>query len=217
MDDHKPEGHESDTVRQHESIPIVVTESAPKPQRRDASGRFRSSGEPPARPVQVWLKPDVLERLDAYCSLYGIGRGRAIGHLLQGALPDPRWLPAGIKLLNQASDPHSEDAERTDAVAPAHGSATRGDDLDPELAALSAMPRSQPLFASSDRVANSMGTRFGSVSDEPLQWVAAVRLADGTLRSGHWSYAVAWDGQAGLTIRYSEDLLQTLPEQDKAS
>ncbi len=79
------------------------------------------------------------------------------------------------------------------------------------------MPRSQPLFASSDRVANSMGTRFGSVSDDPLQWVAAVRLADGTLRSGHWSYAVAWDGQAGLTIRYSEDLLQTLPEQDKAS
>ena len=67
MDDHKPEGHESDTVRQLESIPIVVTESAPKPQRRDASGRFVSSGEPPARPVQVWLKPDVLERWDAYC------------------------------------------------------------------------------------------------------------------------------------------------------
>merc|ERR1711965_812394 len=137
----------------HERIPIVVTESASRQQRRDDSGRFRSSGEPPARPVQVWLKPDVLARLDAYCSLYGIGRGRAIGHLLQGVLPDPRWLPAGITLLNQASDPHSEDAERTDALAPAHGSATLGDDQDPELAALSAMPRSQPLFASSDRVA----------------------------------------------------------------
>ena len=217
MDDHKPEGHESDTVRQHESIPIVVTESAPKQQRRDASGRFLSSGEPPARPVQVWLKPDVLARLDAYCSLYGIGRGRAIGHLLQGALPDPRWLPAGTTLLNQASDSESEDAERTDAGTAAHGSALRGDDQDPELAALGAMPRSQPLFTPRDRVANSAGTRFGSVSDEPLQWVAAVRLADGSLRPGHWSYAVAWDGQAGLTIRYSEDLLQTLPEQDKAS
>ena len=216
MDDHKPEGHESDTVRQHESIPIVVTESAPKQQRRDASGRFLSSGEPPARPVQVWLKPDVLARLDAYCSLYGIGRGRAIGHLLQGALPDPRWLPAGTTLLNQASDSESEDAERTDAGTAAHGSALRGDDQDPELAALGAMPRSQPLFTPRDRVANSAGTRFGSVSDEPLQWVAAVRLADGSLRPGHWSYAVAWDGQAGLTIRYSEDLLQTLPEQDKA-
>ena len=216
MDDHKPEGHESDTVRQHESIPIVVTESAPKQQRRDASGRFLSSGEPPARPVQVWLKPDVLARLDAYCSLYGIGRGRAIGHLLQGALPDPRWLPAGTTLLNQSSDSESEDAERTDAGTAAHGSALQGDDQDPELAALGAMPRSQPLFTPRDRVANSAGTRFGSVSDEPLQWVAAVRLADGSLRPGHWSYAVAWDGQAGLTIRYSEDLLQTLPEQDKA-
>ena len=216
MDDHKPEGHDSDTVRQHESIPIVVTESAPKQQRRDASGRFLSSGEPPARPVQVWLKPDVLARLDAYCSLYGIGRGRAIGHLLQGALPDPRWLPAGTTLLNQSSDSESDDAERTDAVTAAHGSALRGDDQDPELAALGAMPRSQPLFTPRDRVANSAGTRFGSVSDEPLQWVAAVRLADGTLRPGHWSYAVAWDGQAGLTIRYSEDLLQTLPVQDKA-
>ena len=216
MDDHKPEGHESDTVRQHESIPIVVTESAPKQQRRDASGRFLSSGEPPARPVQVWLKPDVLARLDAYCSLYGIGRGRAIGHLLQGALPDPRWLPAGTTLLNQSSDSESDDAERTDAVTAAHGSALRGDDQDPELAALGAMPRPQPLFTPRDRVANSAGTRFGSVSDEPLQWVAAVRLANGSLRPGHWSYAVAWDGQAGLTIRYSEDLLQTLPEQDKA-
>ena len=194
-----------------------MTESASKSQRRDASGRFLSSGEPPARPVQVWLKPDVLERLDAYCSLYGIGRGRAIGHLLQGALPDPRWLPAGITLLNQASDPQSEDAERTDAVPTALGLSTRGDDQDSELAALSAMPRSQPLFKSSDRVANSIGTRLGSISDEPLQWIASVRLADGTLRSGHWSYAVAWDGQAGLTIRYSEDLLQMLPEQDSVN
>ena len=58
---------------------------------------------------------------------------------------------------------------------------------------------------------------FGCISAEPLQWVAAVRFANGTLRPGHWSYAVAWDGQAGLTIRYSEDLLQMLPEQDKAS
>ena len=71
-------------------IPSFVTESAPTQQRRDPSGRFIASGDPPARPVQVWLKPDVLKRLDAYCALYGIGRGRAIGHLLQGALPDPR-------------------------------------------------------------------------------------------------------------------------------
>lgn len=217
MADHKTVGHESDTVHLHERIPIVVTESASRQQRRDDSGRFQSSGEPPARPVQVWLKPDVLARLDAYCSLYGIGRGRAIGHLLQGALPDPRWMPAGATLLNQSSESRSEDADQADAVASAQGLASRGNDHDSELAALGAMPRSQPLFQPSDRVANSMGTRFGCISAEPLQWVAAVRFADGTLRPGHWSYAVAWDGQAGLTIRYSEDLLQMLPEQDKAS
>jgi len=31
---------------------------------------------------------------------------------------------------------------------------------------------------------------------------------------GHWTYAVAWDGQMGLTIRYAEDLLRP-QEQDR--
>ena len=216
MDDHKPDEHEFDTVQPLESIPSFVTESAPTQQRRDASGRFIASGDPPARPVQVWLKPDVLERLDAYCALYGIGRGRAIGHLLQGALPDPRWMPAGTTLLNQASDAEPEKAGTTEATAKTRSAAPRGDVRDPELEALGAIPRSQPHFQAGDRVANSTVTRFGSVSDEPLQWVAAVRLADGAIRPGHWSYAVAWDGQSGLTIRYPEDLLQLPPKQNKA-
>ena len=216
MDDHKPHEHEFGTVQQLESIPSLVTESSPTQQRRDASGRFIASGDPPARPVQVWLKPDVLERLDAYCALYGIGRGRAIGHLLQGALPDPRWMPAGTTLLNQASDAEPEKAGPAEATATTHSAVPRNDRRDPELEALGAIPRSQPHFQAGDRVANSTGTRFGSVSDEPLQWVDAVRLADGAIRPGHWSYAVAWDGQAGLTIRYSEDLLQVPPKQNKA-
>ena len=217
MDDHKPDEHEFDTVQPLESIPSFVTESAPKQQRRDASGRFIASGDPPARPVQVWLKPDVLERLDAYCALYGIGRGRAIGHLLQGALPDPRWMPAGTTLLNQSSEVEPEKAGATEATATSHSAVPKGDVRDPELEALGAIPRPQPHFQAGDRVANSTVTRFGSVSDEPLQWVAAVRLADGAIRPGHWSYAVAWDGQSGLTIRYSEDLLQVSPMQNKAS
>lgn len=76
--------------------------------------------------MQVWLKPDVLERLDSYCNLYGVGRGRAIGHLLQGALPDPRWLPAGTALLESsgegdATEPRSTgpgDAVSSTAVEP---------------------------------------------------------------------------------------------------
>ena len=54
--------------------------------------------------MQVCLKPDVLEQLDAYSNLYGVRRGRAIGHLLQGALPDPRWLPAGTALLESSGE-----------------------------------------------------------------------------------------------------------------
>ena len=33
--------------------------------------------------------------------------------------------------------------------------------------------------------------------------------AGGDLRVGHWSYAVAWDGQMGFTINYAEDLLRS--------
>ena len=89
--------------------------------------------------MQVWLKPDVLERLDSYCNLYGVGRGRAIGHLLQGALPDPRWLPAGTALQESsgegdATEPRSTgpgDAVSSTAVEPGN---------DPELFALAAKP-----------------------------------------------------------------------------
>jgi hypothetical protein len=38
--------------------------------------------------------------------------------------------------------------------------------------------------------------------------------ANGEQRPGHWTYAVAWDGQMGLTIRYAEDLLRS-QEQDR--
>ena len=30
--------------------------------------------------------------------MYGIGRGKAIGHLLKGALPDPSWVPNDLAL-----------------------------------------------------------------------------------------------------------------------
>ena len=182
--------------------------SASKTRQRDASGRFRSSGEEPARPVQVWLKPDVLERLDAYCATYGVGRGRAIGHLLQGALPDPRWFPAGATLLNQ--DPSKTEQPTQQRVVPAHPSAPQSEPGDPELEALMASPPTQPLFRSGDRVSNRNRTRCGWVAEEPLQWIPAVRLNDGVLRPGHWSYAVAWEDESGLTIRYAEDLLQAL-------
>jgi hypothetical protein len=45
--------------------------------------------------VQVFLQPDVLERLDTYCKARGIGRGKAISHLLDGVLPGSAPRPAG--------------------------------------------------------------------------------------------------------------------------
>ena len=87
---------------------------------------------------------------------------------------------------------------------------------DPELFALAAQPHPQPLFQPGDRVVNNQGVRSGHVVEEPILWVDPVRLADGTLRAGHWSYAVAWDGQAGLTIRYDEDLLQPASRPNEA-
>ena len=72
------------------------------------------------------------------------------------------------------------------------------------------------MFQPGDRVVNNQGVRSGHVVDEPILWVEPVRLADGTLRSGHWSRAVAWHGQAGLMIRYDEDLLQPAPRHNEA-
>jgi len=157
---------------------------------RDSSGRFRPSKEPKAKPVQVWLKPDVLERLDTYCAFYGVGRGRAIGHLLQGALPDPNWLPPVIDLLEEAEPVVAAD-KTLDPLQNDGGEALK------------------PLcrFQAGDRVCNKASGRCGVIADEPLRWIEPGPSSTGMRGEGHWSYAVAWDGELGLTIRYAEYLL----------
>ena len=40
--------------------------------------------------------------------MYGIGRGRAIGHLLKGALPDPSWVPNDLALLGHGDAESAE-------------------------------------------------------------------------------------------------------------
>ena len=154
----------------------------------------------------MWLKPDVLERLDSYCLFYGVGRGRAIGHLLQGALPDPSWLPQRPVFLEEPSD-GAEACTRTPAETTP--------EADPSLP--SAAERQMPLFHAGDRISNNSGRRLGVISDEPRQWVEPVRLPSGEQRPGHWTYAVAWDGQMGLTIRYAEDLLRPGGQKRQAS
>jgi len=163
--------------------------------------------------VQVWLKPDVLDRLDAYCTFYGVGRGRAIGHLLQGALPDPSWIPASAGFFEQANA--GEGLDRA-AQADNHHGNPDASDQDPELKASMDSPRPVPLFRSGERVCNNSGGRMGVIAQEPRHWVEPVRLATGALRQGHWTYAVAWDGQMGLTIRYAEDLLRPVQLQRMA-
>ena len=163
--------------------------------------------------MQVWLKPDVLDRLDAYCAFYGVGRGRAIGHLLKGALPDPSWIPASAGFLEDAI---AGEALDRDAQADDHDGNRAASDQDPELTALIDAPRPVPLFRAGERVCNNSGGRMGVIAEEPRQWVAPVRLATGALREGHWTYAVAWDGQMGLTIRYAEDLLRPVQLQRMA-
>ena len=145
----------------------------------------------------MWLKPDVLERLDSYCLFYGVGRGRAIGHLLQGALPDPSWLPQRPVFLEEPSD---------GAEVCTGTSAETTPESDPFLP--SASERPMPLFQAGDRISNNSGRRHGVIAEEPYLWAEPVPLPNGGLRPGHWTYAVAWDGQMGLTIRYAEDLLR---------
>ena len=154
----------------------------------------------------MWLKPDVLERLDSYCLFYGVGRGRAIGHLLQGALPDPSWLPQRQEFLEEPSD-------GTEACTGTPAETTPK--ADPSIT--SAAERAMPLFQAGDRISNNSGRRLGVISDEPRQWVEPVRLPSGEQRPGHWTYAVAWDGQMGLTIRYAEDLLRPGGQERQAS
>jgi hypothetical protein len=114
--------------------------------------------------VQVWLKPDVLQRLDAYCAFYGVGRGRAIGHLLQGALPDPNWHPQLKHLIDD------------------EGSSTASEPPDSSADADNARP--SPLFRSGDHVSNNSGARRGRIAAEPIVWVEQKEQACGTLRAG---------------------------------
>ena len=158
--------------------------------------------------MQVWLKPDVLERLDAYCAIYGIGRGRAIGHLLKGALPDPSWLPSSVSVL-----PHDDRGKETpkDSVSSQVSmQAATTEQVDSDLASNPGLERPQARFVPGDWVTNNTGNRHGRIDAEPRQWVPPARLSSGEIRPGHWSYAVAWEGQMGLTIRYAEDLLRPL-------
>ena len=135
---------------------------------RDSRGRFRSSKEPKAKPVQVWLKPDVLERLDTYCAFYGVGRGRAIGHLLQGALPDPNWLPPVIDLLEEAEPVAAGDKE------PDQSQKDQGESLRPV-----------PRFQAGDRVCNKASGRCGVIADEPLLWIDPGPSLSGRRGEGH--------------------------------
>ena len=64
------------------------------------------------------------------------------------------------------------------------------------------------MFQAGDRISNNSEGRHGVIAAEPCQWVEPVQLSSGEYRPGHWTYAVAWDGQKGLTIRYAEDLLR---------
>ena len=176
------------------------------PPSRDTSGRFRSNGEPKARPVQVWLKPDVIQRLDAYCALYGIGRGRAIGHLLKGALPDPSWLPSTATLINESA---STPSDAVDSSSPVTISGSQRLDPDLELLSLQQRPCPRARFKTGDVVTNKRGDRKGVIDAAPPCWVAPLRLPSGELQSGYWTYSVAWEGQMGFTISYSEDLLSS--------
>ena len=71
-----------------------------------------------------------------------------------------------------------------------------------------------PLFQAGDRISNNSGRRHGVIAEEPCLWAEPVPQPNGEQRPGHWTYAVAWDGQMGLTIRYAEDLLRS-QEQDR--
>ena len=137
--------------------------------------------------------------------MYGIGRGRAIGHLLKGALPDPNWLPASAALIS--SQEQQDDLDHSDFNSNQQvGSDTMRSD--PDLASMLSRSRPPARFSSGDRITNKSGSRTGVVVDEPSCWIEATRLTTGELCRGYWSYAVAWDGQMGMTIRYAEDLLR---------
>ena len=62
-------------------------------------------------------------------------------------------------------------------------------------------------FQAGDRVSNQASGRCGVIADEPLLWIAPGPSPTGMRGEGHWSYAVAWDGELGLAIRYAEYLL----------
>ena len=123
---------------------------------------------------------------------------------MKGALPDPNWLPTSPELLD--SDGLMPDPAENETAS--HQRMASQDVNGPEQLAPSTGSRPKPCFREGDSVTNNSGTRCGLIGDEPPRWVAASRLDSSELLAGHWSYAVAWDGQMGFTINYAEDLLR---------
>ncbi len=136
--------------------------------------------------------------------MYGIGRGRAIGHLLKGALPDPSWLPSTATLINDSDE---SPASAGDSSSPKGVGGSQGVDQDSELLTLQQRPCPRPHFKKGDLVTNKRGDRRGVIDAAPPCWVAPMRLPSGELQTGYWTYSVAWEGEMGFTISYSEDLL----------
>jgi hypothetical protein len=72
---------------------------------REASGRFAPSKGAKSKRVEVWLQPQTIELLDAFCSEWGIGRGKAIDRLLANT-PTPKATPEPIPPAPTPSDPY---------------------------------------------------------------------------------------------------------------
>lgn len=86
--------------------------------KRGADGRFHATDGPKAKAVLIYLQPAILERLDRYCATYRVGRGKAIGHLLLGALPPEEWMDPPTDTGPKGGGPVQPEPEPAPAPAP---------------------------------------------------------------------------------------------------
>ena len=153
---------------------------------RGAGGQFAQSDGPKAKRVEVWLQPQALDLLDALCKQWGVGRGKAISHLIcNGPVAPAAWVEV------EAKPTPAPPAPAPAAPAP-----------EPPAAAPTTSDRAAPLFAIGDRVRVTTGPEIHVV----FTITEVIDAGD------HWRYGR--EGSApGAGI--SEDILQAAPTPSK--
>jgi DnaJ domain len=154
---------------------------------RGSDGQFARSDGPKAKRIEVWLQPQALDLLDTLCKQWGVGRGKAISHLIcNGPVAPAAWVEVDSKPPPTPSAPPAGLKRVADL---------EDDPPEPPAPAPTTSDRPEPRFAIGDVVAFTTGTRQGqSFTIAEMMWA-----------TDHWRYGTG--GGTGV----AESVLELAP------